>query len=195
MNEGMNRVTLLGNLGADPELRYTASGVPLLSMRLATNESFLDRNREVQERTEWHSVVVWGARAEALGRLLSKGECVLVEGALRTTSYEKDGVKRWRTEVMAREVRFTGRRHPPAPPEEVPPPDAGGAAGGLGVPAMLGVPGMPGMPGMPGVPRMPGEPGEPGVEELPRAQEGRRAGRKGAGSRASPPPLMEEMPY
>ena len=125
MSEGMNRVTLLGNLGADPELRYTSSGMPLLTMRLATNESYLDKNREVQERTEWHNLVVWGARAEALGRVLVKGDCVLIEGSLRTTSYEKDGVKRSRTEVVVREFRFTGRQKPlaPQPDDAAPPPD------------------------------------------------------------------------
>jgi len=123
MGEGMNKVILLGNLGADPELRYTSNGTPLLSLRLATNETYLDRNRDPQERTEWHSVVVWGTRAEALSRMLSKGECVCVEGALRTTSYEKDGAKHYRTEVVAREVRFTGRRTQPQPSDDAPPPD------------------------------------------------------------------------
>jgi single-strand DNA-binding protein len=124
----MNKVILMGNLGADPELRYTASGMPLLSMRLATNETFVDRSREVQERTEWHSVVLWGSRAEALSRMLTKGECVVIEGSLRTTSYERDGVKRTKTEVVVRDLRFAGRRLPPPPPVEdaplpPPPPD------------------------------------------------------------------------
>ena len=114
MSEGMNRVILLGNLGADPELRFTGSGVPVLNLRLATSESFVDKNREVQERTEWHNVVFWGARAEGLAKVLGKGDCVLVEGTMRTTSYEKDGLKRYRTEVIGRELRFTGRRVPPA---------------------------------------------------------------------------------
>lgn len=124
MSEGLNRVMLLGNVGADPELRYTASGFPVLNIRLATNESYLDKNRDTQERVEWHNVVIWGARAEGLCRVLSKGDCIFIEGALRTTSYEKDGIKRYRTEVVARELRFTGRRHPPAPQvDDVPPPD------------------------------------------------------------------------
>ncbi len=128
MAEGMNKVILLGNLGADPELRYTSNGTPLLNLRLATNESYLDRNRDPQERTEWHNVVVWGTRAEVLSRILSKGECVCVEGTLRTTSYEKDGTKHYRTEVVAREIRFTGRRTqphgaPPHAPDDTPPPD------------------------------------------------------------------------
>ena len=113
MSDGMNRVILLGNLGADPDLRYTATGVPVLNLRLATSESFLDKNKEHQDRTEWHSVVVWGTRGEALGKLLHKGACVCVEGALRTSSWEKDGQKRSRTEVHAREVFLTGRRGNP----------------------------------------------------------------------------------
>jgi single-strand DNA-binding protein len=110
MSDGMNRVILLGNVGADPELRYTTAGVAVLNVRLATNESYVDRNKEPQERTEWHTVVVWGNRAEGLSRVLAKGSGVLIEGTLRTSSYEKDGQKRYRTEVHARDVFFTGKR-------------------------------------------------------------------------------------
>jgi single-strand DNA-binding protein len=106
MSDGMNRVILLGNLGTDPEVRYTSSGTAVMHFRMATNESFLDRNRELTERTEWHSVVMFGSRVEGLSRVLSKGTCLLVEGTLRTTSYEKDGTKRYRTEVHARDVCF-----------------------------------------------------------------------------------------
>jgi single-strand DNA-binding protein len=113
MSDGMNKVILLGNLGADPELRYTGSGVAVLSFRLATKETWTDKNRELQERTEWHSVVVWGSRAEGLAKHLAKGSSVLVEGGLRTTSYEKDGQKRYKTEVHARDLFFTGRRATP----------------------------------------------------------------------------------
>ena len=111
----MNKVILFGNLGSDPELRYTANGTAVLSLRIATNESFLDKNKEVQERTEWHTVVVWGTRAEALARTLTKGTGLLVEGGLRTSSYEKEGVKRYRTEVHAREICLSGRRPAPQP--------------------------------------------------------------------------------
>jgi single-strand DNA-binding protein len=112
MSDGLNRVILMGNLGADPELRYTGSGVAVLTLRIATNESYMDRNRELQQRTEWHSVTVWGSRAEGLARFLGKGACLLVEGGLRTTSYERDGLKRYKTEVIAREVCVanSGRR-------------------------------------------------------------------------------------
>ncbi len=110
MSDGMNKVLLLGNLGANPELRFTASGTAVLNFRVATSESFVDRNKEPQSRTDWHSVVVWGARAQALAKLLFKGTQVLVEGGLRTSSFEKDGVKRYKTEIHARDIHLVGRR-------------------------------------------------------------------------------------
>lgn len=111
MAEGLNRVTLLGNLGADPELRMTNSGNAVLNLRLATSESYVDRDKARQERTEWHSVVLWGKRAEALGRILTKGSRLLIEGGLRTTSYEdRDGNKRYKTEINATNVVFAGAR-------------------------------------------------------------------------------------
>lgn len=109
MAEGLNRVMLLGNLGADPELRTTSGGQAVLKLRLATTESYLDRNRARQERTEWHSVTVWGRRAEALSRILSKGSRLFIEGAIRTSSYDdKDGNKRYRTEVVANNIILAG---------------------------------------------------------------------------------------
>jgi len=109
MAEGLNRVMLLGNLGADPELRSTTGGQAVLKFRLATSESYLDRNRVRQERTEWHNVVVWGKRAEALGKILNKGSRLFVEGSLRTSSYEdRDGNKRYKTEVNALNIVLCG---------------------------------------------------------------------------------------
>ena len=109
MADGLNKVMLLGNLGADPELRFTNGGVAVLKIRLATAESFLDKNKQRQERTEWHSVVVWGARAEGLAKFLQKGARIFVEGGLRTTSYDdKDGVKRYKTEINATNVILCG---------------------------------------------------------------------------------------
>lgn len=107
----MNRVTLLGNLGADPELRMTQGGQAVLHLRIATSESYLDRNKVRQERTEWHRVSLWGNRAEALGKILAKGERVLVEGRLQTRSYDdKDGRKVYQTEVVATNVVLCGGR-------------------------------------------------------------------------------------
>lgn len=109
MSDGMNRVFLFGNLGADPEFRVTQSGQPVLKLRLATSESYLDRNKVRQERTEWHSVTIWGKRGEALNRILSKGSKVFIEGAIRTSSYDdKEGQKRYRTEVVASNLILAG---------------------------------------------------------------------------------------
>jgi single-strand DNA-binding protein len=110
MAEGLNRVMLLGNLGADPELRYTQSGQAVLNMRIATTESYLDRNKVRQERTDWHNVVLWGKRGEALAKFLTKGTTIFVEGGLRTSSYDdKEGNKRYKTEVHATNVILAGR--------------------------------------------------------------------------------------
>jgi single-strand DNA-binding protein len=109
MAEGLNRVMLLGNLGADPDLRVTPGGQAVLKLRLATNESYLDRNNVRQERTEWHRVTVWGRRAEALGKILQKGDSLFIEGRLQTSSYEKNGEKRYSTEVVANNIVLPGR--------------------------------------------------------------------------------------
>lgn len=111
--DGLNRVMLLGNLGADPELRMTQGGQAVLNIRLATTESYLDRNKQRAERTEWHTVIVWGKRAEGLSKILSKGDRVFVEGGLRTSSYEKNGEKRYKTEVTALNVILNGTRMQP----------------------------------------------------------------------------------
>jgi single-strand DNA-binding protein len=109
MADGLNRVMLFGNLGADPELRVTGGGQSVLKLRLATSESYLDKNRVRQERTEWHSLVIWGKRAEALSRFLSKGSKLFAEGALRTSTYDdKDGVKRYRTDIVCNNIILAG---------------------------------------------------------------------------------------
>lgn len=111
MAEGLNRVMLLGNLGADPELRTTQGGDGVLRLRIATTERYLDRNKAWQERTEWHNVTVWGKRGEALHRILSKGSTIFVEGSLRTSSYEnKEGQKVYKTEVVAQNIILAGGR-------------------------------------------------------------------------------------
>jgi len=109
MAEGLNRVMLLGNLGADPELRMTSGGQAVLKLRLATSETYVDKNRQRQERTEWHNVVIWGKRAEALAKILTKGSRIFIEGGLRTSSYEdRDGHKRYRTEVVCSNILLQG---------------------------------------------------------------------------------------
>jgi single-strand DNA-binding protein len=141
MADGLNRVMLLGNLGADPELRMTNGGQAVLKLRLATSETYLDRNKVRQERTEWHSVVVWGKRAEALAKFLAKGSRIFIEGGLRTSSYDdKDGNKRYKTEIVAQNIILSGggggRGGPRSseghgPGDEGPPPAAGGGGGGF----------------------------------------------------------------
>lgn len=109
MSEGYNRVLLFGNLGADPELKMTQGGTSVLKLRMATTERYQDKSGVWQDRTDWHSVVVWGKRAESLHKILSKGSTIFVEGSLRTSSYEKDGEKRYKTEVIAKSVILGGR--------------------------------------------------------------------------------------
>lgn len=137
MAEGLNRVLLLGNLGADPELRVTPGGQAVLKLRLATNETYLDKNQVRQERTEWHRVTVWGRRAEALGKILTKGDSLFVEGRLQTSSYEKNGEKRYSTDIIASNIILSGGRGRAegagaggtARPARAP---AGGGGGGVG---------------------------------------------------------------
>ncbi len=105
---GVNKVILIGHLGDDPEVRYTASGTAVAKFRLATNESYTDKDGNRQELTEWHRVVVWGKLAEICGQYLAKGRQVYIEGRLRTSSYEKDGIKRYSTEIVARDMQMLG---------------------------------------------------------------------------------------
>jgi len=133
MAEGLNRVMLLGNLGADPELRFTQGGQAVLNMRLATTESYLDKDRVRRERTDWHNVIVWGKRGEALAKILTKGSSLFIEGSIRTSSYDdRDGNKRYKTEIVANNVILAGGRGRGMPAEEggMPSYDAGPPAGG-----------------------------------------------------------------
>ncbi len=122
----VNKVILVGNLGQDPELRYTSSGQPVCTMRIATKETWVGRDGQKGERTEWHSVVVWGKQGENCAHYLRKGRQVYVEGRLQTRSWEgQDGNKRYRTEVVANNVVFLqgGARSGPEVPPSSPGPD------------------------------------------------------------------------
>lgn len=108
MAGGVNRVILVGNLGADPELRYTASGMAVAKFRIATSETYTDRQGTRQERTEWHQVVAWGKLAEICGQYLSKGRLVFIEGRVRSRSWEQEGVKRYAFEIVADTMKMLG---------------------------------------------------------------------------------------
>ena len=104
----VNKVILVGNLGADPELKYTPSSRPLCNLRIATTEVFKDKSGQRQEKTEWHRVTVWGDQAENCSKYLAKGRSVYIEGRLQTRSYDKDGQKHYATDVVADRVVFLG---------------------------------------------------------------------------------------
>ena len=115
----LNKVMLIGNLGTDPEMRFTANGNPVTSFRIATSRSLLDSDGERRQETEWFTVVVWGKQAESCNQFITKGKQVYVEGRLRTRSWEgQDGQKRFRTEVVANRVIFLDRRALAPLPEE-----------------------------------------------------------------------------
>lgn len=111
MARGINKVILVGNLGQDPELRYTGNGTAVCNLRLATNEAYKDQNNEWVDKTEWHSVVAWARLAEICGEYLKKGSQVYIEGSLQTRTWEdRDGNTRYTTEVKAREMMILGSR-------------------------------------------------------------------------------------
>jgi single-strand DNA-binding protein len=140
----VNKVILIGNLGRDPELRYTQSGQAVANFTLATNERFSTKDGDKQERTEWHRIVAWGRTGELCAQYLSKGRSIYLEGRLQTREWEdKEGQKRRTTEIVANTVQFLGGRggeggsgpggsppgagdgghdsgDPPPPPDDVP---------------------------------------------------------------------------
>ncbi len=100
---------LIGNLGKDPEVRFTPGGQAVAKFPVATSEKWRDQQGQMQERTEWHNVVVWGKQAESCGQYLAKGRQVFVEGRIQTRNYDdKDGNKKYITEIVALNVRFLG---------------------------------------------------------------------------------------
>ncbi|MHB1843801.1 MAG: single-stranded DNA-binding protein [Deltaproteobacteria bacterium] len=113
---GVNKVILVGNLGANPELRYTPGGQAVANFRIATNEKWSDKNGQAQERTEWHRIVVWGKLAELCNQYLQKGRQVYVEGRLQTREWtDKENHKNYTTEVIAQQVTFLGGRDGASP--------------------------------------------------------------------------------
>lgn len=108
----INKVILVGNLGRDPEIRYTPSGQAVANFTVATSEKWKDKNSgEMQENTEWHRIVVWGGLAEICGKYLSKGRQVYLEGRLQTRKWQgQDGQDRYTTEVVCREMKMLGGR-------------------------------------------------------------------------------------
>jgi single-strand DNA-binding protein len=109
---GINKVIVIGRLGNDPEVRYTPSGAAVAKFSVATSEEWKDKNTgEKKERTEWHRITAWGKLGEICGEYLAKGRQVYVEGRLQTSSYDdKDGVKRYSTEIVASDVQFLGSK-------------------------------------------------------------------------------------
>ena len=105
----VNKVILLGNLGRDPETRYTTGGDAVTNLNIATSEQWKDKNGEKQERTEWHRVVLFGRQAEIAGEYLKKGRSVYIEGRLQTRKYtDKDGVEKYSTEIVADRMQLIG---------------------------------------------------------------------------------------
>ena len=109
MARGINKVILVGNLGNDPETRYSQSGSAITTISVATSESWKDKNGEQQERTEWHRVKAFGRLAEIMGEYLKKGRQVYIEGSLRTEKYtDKNGVEKYATDIIADEMQMLG---------------------------------------------------------------------------------------
>lgn len=107
----INKVILVGNLGRDPEIRYTPSGMAVANFSIATTDKWKDKQSgEMKERTEWHRIVAWGRLGEICGEYLSKGRQVYIEGRLQTNQWEKDGVTRYTTEVVASEMKMLGSK-------------------------------------------------------------------------------------
>jgi len=122
---GVNKAILIGNLGKDPELRYTPGGQAVASFSLATSEKWRDKDGNMQDKTEWHNIVVWGRSAENAKEYLAKGRSVYIEGRIQTRSWDdKDGNKRYTTEIIAQRLQFLGGRGDQGSPQGAPPPEA-----------------------------------------------------------------------
>jgi single-strand DNA-binding protein len=120
---GVNKVILVGNLGRDPEVRYTRNGTAVATLNIATTETWTDQNGQRQDRTEWHRVVAWSKLAEIVKEYLSKGQQVYIEGKLQTRSWDdRDGNKRYTTEIKADQMVMLGGRRDAGGRELEPPP-------------------------------------------------------------------------
>lgn len=109
MTSSLNKVLLIGRLGSKPDVRYTSNGTAVAHFNLATNDFWTDKNGQKQERTEWHRIIAWTKLGELCGQYLSKGRQVFVEGRLQTREWtDKDGNKRYTTEVVAQNIQFLG---------------------------------------------------------------------------------------
>ena len=112
----LNKVMLMGHLGQDPTLRHTGSGKAVCNFTLATNEKWKDKDGEKQERTEWHRIVLWDKQAEVAAQYLDKGSAVYIEGRVQTREWEdKEGAKKYTTEIVANDMQFLGGRSGAAP--------------------------------------------------------------------------------
>ena len=112
----VNKAILVGRLGRDPEVRYTGSGQAVANLSLATAERFKDKQGEYQERTEWHRITAWGRLAEIVQQYTHKGSMIYVEGRIETRKYEKDGVERYSTEIVAQSIQLLGSKNDNASP-------------------------------------------------------------------------------
>lgn len=148
----VNKAIIIGNLGKDPEIRYTPGGQPVANFTVATNERWNDKSGQPQERTEWHRIVVWGKTAENCGQYLKKGRSVYVEGRIQTREWtNKEGQKQWTTEIVANNVTFLGGRDGGGAPGRGGPDDFGPPPGGDFEPSGGGAgPGPSGPEGKPG---------------------------------------------
>ncbi|HON53185.1 MAG TPA: single-stranded DNA-binding protein [Bacteroidales bacterium] len=106
----INKVILVGNVGADPEIRFISEGVITGRIKLATSETYLDKNKERVTKTEWHNVVVWNSLAKTAETYVKKGMQLYIEGKISTRSYEKDGETKYVTEIIASEMKFLGKK-------------------------------------------------------------------------------------
>ena len=199
MARGINKVILIGNLGADPETRYTQGGSPVTNFRIATSEGWKDKQSgENRERTEWHSCVTFGRLAEIAGEFLRKGSKVYVEGSLRTSSWETDGQTRYKTEIICNEMQMLDSRGGGDMPQSGN--QAGGYPGGQSQPPQGGYGNAPqqggGQPQRPAPKPAPAQGGQQqGGQQQGGQQQGQQQGNYGAPDPGSFDDFDDEIPF